>query len=74
MSAVIIIAGYLVKTLAASIPDFQSWQNLTQFYYYNDHAPLLNGFNAGNAAVLAGAALLLLGVAVAGFIRRDLAV
>jgi ABC-2 type transport system permease protein len=74
VSTVVLIAGYLIKTLAASVPDFHSWQVLSPFYYYNDHEPLINGFSVGNAAVLVGAALLLLGVAVAGFIRRDLAV
>jgi ABC-2 type transport system permease protein len=74
VSAAAGLAGYLINTLALSIPELSNWQKLSPFYYYGDHAPLINGFSVGNAAVLAGATVVLLGVALAGFIRRDLAV
>ncbi len=74
IAATVALAGYLVRTLAASIPALADWQKLSPFYYYNNHQPLINGLSLGNAAVFLVAAALCVAAAVALFTRRDLAV
>ena len=41
---------------------------------YYGRRPLLNGFQAGDSVVLLAASLVLLGIALVGFQRRDVAV
>ncbi len=74
IGAAVLFAGYLLQTLAASIPELADWQKLSPFYYYSHHQPLINGLSLGNAAVLIVAAGICLAVAVGLFTRRDLAV
>ncbi|MDQ2806301.1 MAG: ABC transporter permease [Chloroflexota bacterium] len=74
IGAAVAFAGYLLRTLAASIPELADWQKLSPFYYYNNHQPLINGLSLGNAAVFVVAAGICVVVAVALFTRRDLAV
>jgi len=70
----VLFAGYLLQTLAASIPELADWQKLSPFYYYSHHQPLIHGLSLGNAAVLIIAAGVCVAVAVGLFTRRDLAV
>ena len=67
-------ATYLANTLAPTVDAIGWAQNLSPWFYYSGGRPLAEGFQAGDAAVLAVTALVLVGVAVLGLSRRDVAV
>jgi ABC-2 type transport system permease protein len=72
--ALVAVLTYIANTLGPSI-DAISWsQNLSPFHYYSGGRPLVNGFQPADSLVLLVASLVLLGGAVAGFLRRDIAV
>jgi ABC-2 type transport system permease protein len=72
VSAVILIAGWLINGFAPLV-DATDWlKYLSLFYYYNGHDPLSNGLDVGGVVVLAAFTLLLATVALVGFDRRDL--
>jgi ABC-2 type transport system permease protein len=55
--------------------EWLAWtQNLSPFFYYSGGRPLSNGLQTTDALILAGAALVLVAVAVFAFRRRDIAV
>lgn len=68
------LAGFLANNLAPLLEWLDIPQKLSPFYYYLQGDPLRQGFDAGGLAVLAVAALILVGLAVWAFNRRDVAV
>jgi ABC-2 type transport system permease protein len=68
------VYGYMLNALAPLIDWLEPFQVASPFYYYIDANPLSNGLNPVHAAVLIGLTALSLGVAIATFERRDLAV
>jgi ABC-2 type transport system permease protein len=70
----ITVAAYVIQGVAPLVDGLEWAERASPFFYYLDHNPLQNGFSLGNAAVLAGVAVLFLGVAVWGFRRRDIGV
>lgn len=66
--------GYLVDALAV-IADLPGWlQQLSPWYYYGAGAPLQNGLNPADSAVLLVAVVLLVGAGIWGFEKRDITV
>jgi beta-exotoxin I transport system permease protein len=66
------LLGYLLNGLAP-LAGAVSWTRyLSPFYYYADGRPLTNGAQWLHLAVLCAISLVLMGLAVAGFRRRDL--
>lgn len=74
VTAGVTVAAYIINGLAPLVEGLEWAQRLSPFHYYLDHNPLQNGFDAANAAVLAGLCLFFLAVAVWGFRRRDIGV
>lgn len=72
--ALVAVLTYLGNTLGPSIDALAWTQDLSPFFYYSGGSPLRDGWQVGDALVLAGASLVLLVVAVVGFVRRDVAV
>jgi ABC-2 type transport system permease protein len=71
-AAAVAILGFLLNGLAP-LSSAVSWtQYLSPFYYYADGRPLTNGAQWHHLAVLLAVSLVLTGLAVAGFRRRDL--
>lgn len=65
---------YLLNSLGGLVEGMKALRPISPFYYYGSSNPLRNGLDVQHALVLAGAALLLLGVALAAVRSRDLAV
>ncbi|WP_449063570.1 ABC transporter permease subunit [Planomonospora algeriensis] len=71
---VVAVGGYIVETMGKNV-DAVSWLRwVSPFHYYLDGRPLYQGFPAGDYLVLAGAAAVLLVVAILAFDRRDIGV
>ena len=68
------VATYLLYSLGGLVESLDQWLWLSPFYYYDRNQPLVKGLDLGHAAVLLGAAVAALGVAVVTFRRRDVAV
>jgi ABC-2 type transport system permease protein len=66
------ILGFLLNGLAPLISGLTWLKYLSPFYYYSSDEPLTNGAQWDHLALLAAISLVLIGVAVAGFQRRDL--
>jgi ABC-2 type transport system permease protein len=74
VTAVAAVAAYLGNTLARQV-DALSWlEPLSPFRYYSGGEPLRNGFQAGDAAILAVISLVLVTIGAFAFSRRDVAV
>ncbi|UGT42724.1 ABC transporter permease subunit [Nocardia yamanashiensis] len=74
LAALLVAGGYLANSLGAFV-DGATWlQRLSPFHYAVGDAPLVNGWNAGNLAVLLALAAAAIAVALTVFDRRDLAV
>jgi ABC-2 type transport system permease protein len=72
--ALVVIVTYFANTLGPAV-EWLAWtQNLSPFFYYSGGRPLSNGLQTTDALILAGAALVLVAVAVFAFRRRDIAV
>ena len=65
---------YFVNALAPVVDFLEPFQKFSLFYYYIGDAPLTNGLNAGHVGILAATVIVMLGLAVLGFRRRDLSV
>jgi len=68
------VVTFFLNGFGASIEMLEPYRKLSPFYYYSAAEPLMNGLSLGHAAVLLGLIVLLLGVALVAFERRDLAV
>ncbi len=66
--------SYLVNSLGSLVEGMKALQPISPFYYYDSSNPLRNGLDVQHALVLAGLALLLLGVALLAVRTRDLGV
>jgi ABC-2 type transport system permease protein len=72
--ALVGVASYFANTLGPSV-DWLEWsQQLSPFHWFSGGAPLRNGWQPGDAALLLGTSLVLVAIAVVGFRRRDVAV
>ena len=71
-AAAVAILGFLVNGLAPLVGAVSWARYLSPFYYYTDGRPLANGAQWQHLAVLAAVSSVLVGLAVAGFRRRDL--
>lgn len=71
-AAAVAILGFLLNGLAP-LSSAVSWMRyLSPFYYYAGGRPLTNGAQWQHLAVLAAVSFVLVGLAIAGFRRRDL--
>lgn len=69
-----VAVSYLVDIMAevSNIPDWL--RRLSPWYYYNGDRVLFDGVNAGHALLLLGLTVVLVGLAMWGFERRDVGV
>lgn len=72
IATTVAIAGYLVYGLSDSVTALKPWRWAAPFTYYAEADVLSNGINFWHLGVLAGLAVLLCGVAVITFERRDI--
>ena len=66
------VVTYLFNVLAPSVEAIHSLQKLSPFYYYIGNDPLRNGLDPVHALVLAAIIVVMLGLALLAFERRDL--
>lgn len=66
------VTSHLLNSFLPLSERLDGWVRLTPHHYFLGDDPLNNGLNWGHAAVLAGLAVALIGVAVWTFDRRDL--
>jgi ABC-2 type transport system permease protein len=77
LSTAVAVGGAITSHLLASFlplsEQWASWSRVAPSHYALDADPLVEGVGWGDIAVLAAVATALVGVAIAGFSRRDLA-
>ena len=66
--------SYLVNSLGSLVEGMRALKPVSPFYYYDAANPIRNGLDIEHALVLAGLALVLLGVALLAVRSRDLGV
>jgi ABC-2 type transport system permease protein len=66
------VVTYLFNVLAPSVDAIRSLQKLSPFYYYIGNDPLRNGLDLAHASILVAITVVLLGLALIAFERRDL--
>lgn len=72
--ALVAVLSYLANTLGPTV-DWLEWtQSASAFFYYSGGRPLANGLQVADALVLAAMAVVLVGIAILAFRRRDVAV
>lgn len=70
--AALAVLAYIVNALAPLVGAFDRVQKLSPFFQYIDHDPLRNGIAWDSVLVSAATIVVLAGLAVAGFRRRDI--
>lgn len=70
----LMVASYVVNSYRAVVPALDSIAGLSWFAWMADHLPLAGRWDWGSVAVVALGCLLLLGVGVAAFARRDIGI
>ena len=71
VAAVVAVVAYAVNGLAPLVDWLEPFQKLSPFHQYIGHDPLRTGLATGSVLVAVGTVLVLAGVAVLGFRRRD---
>jgi ABC-2 type transport system permease protein len=71
-AAGVAILGWLVSSFAPLVEPIAWLKYLTLFYYYAGHDPLTHGIGLSGLIVLGFVTLVLTGVAILSFDRRDL--
>lgn len=74
MTAAVGVLGYIADTIAPRITAIDWTQRLSPFYYASGNDPLNHGLHLGHMGILLVITAVLLGLAVWGFNRRDVAV
>lgn len=75
LSAAVVLAGFLGNNLAGMVDALDSIKQLFLFYFYDASAEgLINGQEPANLLILLAVALVVLGLAIFFFSRRDLTV
>jgi ABC-2 type transport system permease protein len=69
-----VLVAFLANNLASQIKALEPVQKISPYYYYLGGDPLRSGFDLPKLAVLALASLVLVGLALWGLGRRDIAV
>lgn len=72
LSAGVMVISYLAVGLLPLVEGLADLARLFPWYYFIGSDPEINGIDWGNLGVLVAASLILLGLAVVGFDRRDL--
>lgn len=65
--------AYLVNGLAPVVDWLRPAPKYSPFYQYVGHDPLTNGLDWPSAGIALGTAVVLIGLAIVGFRRRDTA-
>ena len=68
------IAGYLLNALGPMVGWLERFTRISPFYYYSSSEPLTNGMDWSHAIAPVVVILLMIGMSVIAFRRRDLAV
>lgn len=66
------LVGYVLQSFLPLSQRYDEWVRLSPFHYYLGSDPLVNGMPWGHAAVLLAVFVVLVGLAVPLFARRDL--
>jgi len=74
VGSVVAVAAFLLNSLAPLSASTEPLQRVSPLYHATGTSPLLNGADVGGLAVLAGIAVVALGLAVRSFDGRDLRV
>jgi ABC-2 type transport system permease protein len=72
--ALVGVLTYFANTLGPSVEALAWSEKVSPFFYYSGGDPLRNGFQVMDSLILLAAAAVLIGIAVLGFRRRDVAV
>lgn len=71
-SAGMILATYFLFSFMPLSENYAGWAKVSPYWYYLGSDPLVNGMAWGHAAVLAGLFVVLVGLSIPAFERRDL--
>lgn len=71
-AAGLLVMSWLVATLLPLVDSIAGFAKVSPWHYLSAASPLLNGADWGHVAVLLGASVVLVGLAVVGLNRRDL--
>lgn len=74
LAAPVGVGAYLLNAFAPLTEWLQPYRRLSAFYYYIGGDPIRNGLNTWHALVLVAGTVVLVGVGIVVFRRRDLAV
>ena len=74
VATAVALAAFFLNSIAQVVEGLRGWKKLSPFYYYIGAEPLKHGLNVAHAAVLLCAALVLVGLSVLLFDRRDVLV
>ncbi|MBI4259487.1 MAG: ABC transporter permease subunit [Actinobacteria bacterium] len=73
VAAALAVVTYALQALAVAVSALEPYRVLSPFHHSQAGQPLVSGLAAGHTAVLAAVPLVLIGVAVWAFERRDVA-
>jgi ABC-2 type transport system permease protein len=74
ITALVAILSYFANTLGPSVEAIAWTQDISPFHFFSGGRPLVEGWQPADALILAAASAVLVGLAVLGFRRRDVAV
>ncbi|MFC9995610.1 ABC transporter permease subunit [Nocardia sp. NPDC127526] len=74
LTSLLVVAGYVANSIGGIVDGTDWLQKLSPFHYGVGGAPVVQGFDAGNMAVLVVLIAAAIGLALTVFDRRDLAV
>lgn len=66
------LVGYFVSSFLPLSDRYADWAKLSPYHYFLGSDPLINGMNWGHAAILTGLFILLIGLSIPAWQRRDL--
>jgi ABC-2 type transport system permease protein len=66
------LLGYVTNSFFSVSERLAEWARVSPFYYYTENQPLANGMSWGNLGILFLAGIVLVGMAVFLFERRDM--
>ena len=72
IAGAVMFAGFLLNGYQTAIPELAPFANLTWFGWTTNHLPLAGAYDWASLLLVAAVTVVLLGVGVAAFVRRDI--
>jgi ABC-2 type transport system permease protein len=72
IAGAVMFAGFLLNGYQTAIPELAPFANLTWFGWTTNHLPLAGAYDWASLLLVAAVTVVLLGIGVAAFVRRDI--